>query len=88
MLPVLFCKLNLKEKIGKNICCCCFQLGKLNDHLFGEELLRLYACPESVCLICVSRSFSFGIEGRMWDVIVLIPNLYLSIYFVLFTASC
>ena len=29
---------------------------------------------------CVSF-FSFGIEGGMWDVIVLIPSHYLSIYF-------
>ena len=27
-------------------------------------------------------SFPFGIEGEMWDVIVLIPDHYLSIYLV------
>ena len=30
---------------------------------------------------CVCPSFSFGIEGGMWDVIVLIPDHCLSIYF-------
>ena len=39
MLPVLFCfVINLKLKIGNNRCCCRFQLGQLNDHLFGKEL--------------------------------------------------
>ena len=31
--------------------------------------------------ICVCFSFPFGIEGGMWDVIVLIPDHCLSIYF-------
>ena len=30
---------------------------------------------------CVCPSFPFGIEGRTWDVIVLIPDHCLSIYF-------
>ena len=30
---------------------------------------------------CVCPSFPFGIEGGMWDVIVLIPDHCLSIYF-------
>ena len=30
---------------------------------------------------CVRPHFPFGIEGRMWDVIVLIPGHCLSIYF-------
>ena len=30
---------------------------------------------------CVCPSLPFGIEGRMWDVIVLIPDHCLSIYF-------
>ena len=32
---------------------------------------------------CVCPSFLFGIEGRMWDDIVLIPDYCLSIYFIL-----
>ena len=34
-----------------------------------------------VCQILCVSFFPFGIEGRMWDVIVLIPDHYLSIYF-------
>ena len=30
---------------------------------------------------CVCPSFHFGIEGGLWDVIVLIPDHYLSVYF-------
>ena len=32
--------------------------------------------------LCVRPSFPFGIEGRIWDVIVLIPDHCLSSYFV------
>ena len=31
--------------------------------------------------ICVCASFPFGFEGGMWDLIVLIPDHCLSIYF-------
>ena len=34
-----------------------------------------------ICQIFVCHSFHFGIEGRMWVVIVLIPDHCLSIYF-------
>ena len=30
---------------------------------------------------CVCSSFPFGIEGRIWDVIVLVSDYCLSIYF-------
>ena len=33
-----------------------------------------------VCQMCVCLSFPFGIEGRMWDVIVFIPDHCLSIF--------
>ena len=39
---------------------------------------RLSNC---VC-VCVCPSFPFGIEGRLWDVIVIIPDHCLSIYFI------
>ena len=40
------------------------------------------ACLSSVFVeFCVCPSFLFGIEGRMWDVIVLISDHCLSIYF-------
>ena len=35
----------------------------------------------NVYQICVCPSFPFGIEGGVWDVIVLIPDHCLSIYF-------
>ena len=35
----------------------------------------------------VCTSFPFGIEGGMWDVIVLIPDYYRSIYFVILTLT-
>ena len=69
-----FC--NLKWKIGKNRCCCCFQLGLLNDQLFKKALfiqftmrvfrerLSVFVCP----------SFPFDVEGGIWDLIVLIPD--------------
>ena len=31
--------------------------------------------------ICLCASFSFGFKGRMWDLILLIPDHCLSIYF-------
>ena len=43
-----------------------------------------------VCLLlafvnfCICPSVPFGIEGRVWDVIVLIPDHCLSIYFVIY----
>ena len=36
----------------------------------------------ALVLFCVCPSFPFGIEGGMWDVIVLIPDHDLSSYFV------
>ena len=58
------------------------QLRLLNDHLFGKELfIRLTAHVfRGRWSNCVCPSFPFGIEGGMWDVIVLIPDHCLSIY--------
>ena len=38
-------------------------------------------CVSFVSVLCVCPSFPFGIVGRMLDVIVLIPDHCLSIYF-------
>ena len=35
-----------------------------------------------ILCVCVCPSFPFGIEGGIWDVIVLIPNHCLSVNFV------
>ena len=32
-------------------------------------------------ILCVCPSFPFGIEGGMWDVIALIPDHLMSVYF-------
>ena len=57
---------------------------KLNDHLFGKEPFILFIVRvfrERLSIFCVYPSFRFGFEGKMWDVIVLIPDSCLSIYF-------
>ena len=33
--------------------------------------------------VCVCTSIAFGIESEVWDLILLIPDYYFSIYFVL-----
>ena len=43
---------------------------------------------EGVCRIWCVSFFSFGIEGRMWVVVVLIPDHCLSIYLKTFKSSC
>ena len=51
-------------------------LGK--SCLFGLQCVSLVG----VCqILCVCLSFPFSIEGRMWVVIVLIPDHCLSFYF-------
>ena len=61
MLPVLFCFCNVKKKIGKNRCCCRFQLGYLNEHLYWNELfirLTVRVVVGVGQILCVSL-FSF-----------------------------
>ena len=61
-----------------------FSVRVAADHLFGKELLiRLTVLVfrgRWSNFVCVSF-FPFGIEGGMWDVIVLIPDHCLSLYF-------
>ena len=55
----------------------------LNDLLFGKELFirfTMHVFPERLS-ICMSF-FAFWCEGRVWDLIVLIPD-----HFILFTMS-
>ena len=52
----------------------------LNDHLFGKELFIRFtasACGQFMYLV-ISL---FGFEGRMWDLIVSVPDHCLSFYF-------
>ena len=55
----------------------------LNDHLFGKELfLRFTASAfRKLPSIYVFSYFPFGFEGRIWDLIVSVPDHCLSFYF-------
>ena len=55
----------------------------LNDHLFGKELLIRFT-PSAFhkrLSVYVFSYFPFGFEGRMWDLIVSVPDHCLSFYF-------
>ena len=56
----------------------------LNDHLFGKELFILFAASafRKLSSIYVFSYFPFGFEGRMWDLIVSVPDHCLSFYLV------
>ena len=79
-------------------CCLCLYFGSsimlvtyfvnfryLNDHLFGKELFILFAAKafRKLSSIYVFSYFPFGFEGRIWDLIVSVPDHCLSFYFVL-----
>ena len=78
-------------------CCLCLYFGssimlvtyfvnfrKLNDHLFGKELFILFAASafRKLSSIYVLSYFPFGFEGRIWDLIVSVPDHCLSFYFI------
>ena len=54
----------------------------LNDHLFGKELFILFAASafRKLSSIYVFSYFPFGFEGRIWDLIVSVPDHCLSFY--------
>ena len=54
-----------------------------NDHLFGKELLIRFTASafRKLPSIYVFSYFPFGFEGRMWDLIVSVPDHCLSFYF-------
>ena len=56
---------------------------KLNDHLFGKGLfIRITASAFRKLLSVYEVSyFTFGFEGRMWDLIESVPDHCLSFYF-------
>ena len=60
------------------------KLGVLNDHLFGKELFILFAASafRKLSSIYVFSYFPFGFEGRIWDLIVSVPDHCLSFYVV------
>ena len=54
----------------------------MNDHLLGKSCSFRLLCVAFVNVYQIVCPFSpFGIERRIWDVIVLIPDHCLSIYF-------
>ena len=54
----------------------------MNDHLFGKELVILFAASafHKLSSIYVFSYFPFGFEGRIWDLIVSVPDHCLSFY--------
>ena len=57
----------------------------LNDHLFGKELFIRFteSAFRKLPSIYVFSYFPFGSEGRMWDLIVSVPDHCLSFYFII-----
>ena len=55
----------------------------LNDHQFGKELFIRFAASafRKLPSIYVFSYFPFGFEGRVWDLIVSVPDHCLSFYF-------
>ena len=49
---------------------------KLNDHLFGKELFIRFTASafRKLLSVYVFSYFPFGFEGRMWDLIVSVPD--------------
>ena len=56
----------------------------LNDHLFGKELFIRFTASafRKRPSIYVFSYFPFGFAGKMWDLIVSVPDHCLSFYFV------
>ena len=56
---------------------------QLNDHLFGKELFIRFTAStfRKLPSMYVFSYFPFGFEGRMWDLIVSVPDHCLSFYF-------
>ena len=59
----------------------------LNDHLFGKELFIRFTASafRKLPSIYVFSYFPFGFEGRIWDLIVSVPDHCLSLYFVVYS---
>ena len=57
---------------------------QLNDHLFGKELFIRFATSaiRKLPSVYLFSYFHFGFEGRMWDLIVSVPDHCLSFYFI------
>ena len=66
---------------------CFVNFRQLNDHLFGKELFIRFAANafRKLPSVYVFSYFPFGFEGRMWDLIVSVPDHCL--FFTLLNAS-
>ena len=55
----------------------------LNDHLSGKELFIRFTerAFRKLLSVFVFSDFPFGFEGRIWDLIVSVPDHCLSFYF-------
>ena len=55
----------------------------MNDHLSGKELSIRFTVSafRKLLSIYVLSCFPFGFEGRMWDLIVSVPDHCLSFYY-------
>ena len=62
----------------------------LKDHLFGKELFIRFTASafRKLPSIYVFSYFPFGFEGRMWDLIVSVPDHCLSFYFGINVDNC
>ena len=82
LLSVLFCFVIQNKKYGKIDVAAIFNE---NSRMFGKELVIRFNVvvfhKRLVVCVCVCASFPFGYEGGMWDVIVLVPDHCLSVYF-------
>ena len=49
---------------------------KLNDHLFGKELFIRFAASafRKLLSVYVFNYFPIGFQGKMWDLIVSVPD--------------
>ena len=56
----------------------------IDIELFGKELFILFAASafRKLSSIYVFSYFPFGFEGRIWDLIVSVPDHCLSFYFI------
>ena len=71
--------------------CCLFLLSVfklwfryyVSDHVFGKELFIRFTASafRKLPSVYVFSYFPFGFEGRMWDLIVSVPDHCLSFYF-------
>ena len=62
---------------------------KLNDYLFGKEMFIRFTASafRKLLSVYVFSYFPFGFGGRMWDLIVSVPDHCLSFYFVAVTTE-